>query len=216
VAGKVLHKLHLPVLVVRPFGFKETHSLLELLEAQDEPYAKTFLENGIRLLVPLDQTEKSEAALEPAFELAAALNAPVNLVAVNEPPANVFYGEAIALAVSPEEMQRREDMLRDSALSYLGQIAQSAHKKGVATERQTFIGDPYTEITKYVSQLEPDLIVMATHARGEVGRWIFGSVAGKLMQNTHLPVLLVPSTPHPAKQEAEAKATGIAAETTTF
>jgi nucleotide-binding universal stress UspA family protein len=210
VAGEVLRKLRLPVLLVRPFGLKQTHTLEELLDAQDEPYARTFLENGSRLLVPLDQTARSEAALAPAFALATALSAPVNLMTVYQPPENILYGESISLAFSPEEMERREEMARDTAMGYLGQVAQKAHAKGVETQRQVFAGDPYVQITEYAGQIEPDLIVMATHARGEVGRLIFGSVANKLLQNTHLPVLMVPAT-LPGGQAAA----GVAADTAT-
>jgi hypothetical protein len=53
---------------------------------------------------------------------------------------------------------------------------------------------------------------MATHARGEVGRWIFGSVANKLLQNTHLPILLVPAT----QSGGKAAVTGVAADNTTY
>lgn len=193
VTGEVLRKLHLPVLLIRPFGLKQTHTLQELLDAQDEPYARTFLENGVRLLLPLDQTTRSETALDSAFDLAAVLHAPVNLTTVCLPPENVFYGESISLAFSPEELKRREDTCRETANGYLGQVAQLARDKGVETQKQVLVGDPYVRIMDYAAQIEPDLIVMATHARGEIGRWIFGSVANKLLQNTHLPILLVPA-----------------------
>ncbi|MBN9392922.1 MAG: universal stress protein [Chloroflexi bacterium] len=212
VAGEVLRKLHLPVLLMRPFGLKQTHTLQELLDAQDEPYARTFLEDGIRLLVPLDQTARSEAALEPAFDLAASLHAPVNLATVFLPPENNLYGESIALAFSPEEMLRREEISRDTASGYLHQVTHLAHAKGVETQAEVLMGDPYVRITEYAAQIEPDLIVMATHARGEVGRLIFGSVANKLLQNTHLPVLMVPAPP-PGNKAAVA---GVAADNTTF
>jgi nucleotide-binding universal stress UspA family protein len=193
VTGKVLHKLHNPILLVRPFGQMTNQTLPELLEAQDEPYANTFLENGIRILMPLDQSEKAETALEPAFELARKFNAPLYLLKVNSPLEPVTYTDAVTLAFSPEELIRREGQEREAARAYLGQIAQSAQKEGVETVIEALTGNPAEEIMRYANLVDPDLIIMATHARGELGRLIFGSVANRVLQTSHLPVLMVPS-----------------------
>jgi nucleotide-binding universal stress UspA family protein len=39
-----------------------------------------------------------------------------------------------------------------------------------------------------------DLVMMATHGRGGLERWLFGSVAAYVLPRVHVPVLLV----HPA------------------
>ncbi|HEX2913054.1 MAG TPA: universal stress protein [Chloroflexia bacterium] len=192
VAGRVLHKLTTPVLLVRPFGRKETYSLEELLSAEDEPFAITFLVDGIRLLVPLDQDEKSEAALDPAFELARQLKAPLYFVKVNLPVDAILYGEAAAFALSPEDIAKIEEHNREEAQAYLEQVVQLAQEQGLETNTEVLTGDPAKEIMEYADAVEPDLLVMATHARGEVGRFFFGSVATQILQSTHLPVLLVP------------------------
>lgn len=201
VAGKLVHKIKSPIMLVRPFGITSNQNFEEVLEAQDEPYANSFLRNGIRLLVPLDQTEKSEAALAPAFDLAKPLNAALHLIKVNLPSENIFYGESISLAFSPEEVARREAQDREAARLYLGQFAQQANAEGIETVVQAITGgNPADEIVRYANQVEPDLIVMATHARGEFGRLIFGSVANRVLQATHLPVLMVPTVKTGAKQ----------------
>jgi nucleotide-binding universal stress UspA family protein len=43
----------------------------------------------------------------------------------------------------------------------------------------------YAEVNKV------DLIAMSTHGRGGVGRWVFGSVAAKVLEGTTKPILLV-------------------------
>jgi nucleotide-binding universal stress UspA family protein len=43
-----------------------------------------------------------------------------------------------------------------------------------------------------------DLVMMATHGRGGLGRWLFGSVAGYVLPRVHVPVLLT----HPAFLDA--------------
>jgi nucleotide-binding universal stress UspA family protein len=39
-----------------------------------------------------------------------------------------------------------------------------------------------------------DLIVMSTHGRSGIGRWVYGSVADKVLRSSSLPVLLVRAT----------------------
>lgn len=38
-----------------------------------------------------------------------------------------------------------------------------------------------------------DLVVMSTHGRGGLGRWLYGSVADRVLRDAELPVLLVPA-----------------------
>jgi nucleotide-binding universal stress UspA family protein len=192
VAEKVLHKLSIPILLIRPFGEQSTHTLQELLTAQDEPYAKTFLENGVQILVPLDQNEKAEMALPTAFELARALNASLNLIKVNLPVENMIYSEAGAFALSAEVIEKREEQEKLAAEVYLGEVKKLAYKEGVTTLTQVLIGDPAEEIMRYADTVQPDLIIIATHARGELGRLIFGSVANQILQTTRLTIMMVP------------------------
>ncbi len=47
------------------------------------------------------------------------------------------------------------------------------------------------EIMDYAEVNKVDLIAMSTHGRGGVGRWVFGSVAAKVLEGTTKPILLV-------------------------
>src|SRR5262249_41021222 len=55
-------------------------------------------------------------------------------------------------------------------------------------------GDPAEEILKGVDRLGCELIVMASHGRGAVGRLRFGSVADRVSRASHVPVLIVRPT----------------------
>ena len=52
-------------------------------------------------------------------------------------------------------------------------------------------GEPYREMLKLVEQYDIDLIIMATHGRSGISRWIRGSVAEKILRASPAPVLLV-------------------------
>lgn len=194
VAGKVLHRLKTPVLLVRSFSKTSNQNFEGAIEAPTEPYAKTFLRDGIRLLVPLDQTENSEAALNPALELAKKLKASLYLLKVCTMEENTIYPDQVVMAFYPEDLQKREAQTRATARVYLGQVAQLANNEGIETVIQAVTGkNPAEEIIRYANLVEPDLIIMSTHARGELGRLMYGSVANQVLQTTHLPVLMVPT-----------------------
>ena len=46
-------------------------------------------------------------------------------------------------------------------------------------------------ITDYARAEHIDLIVMSTHGRGGISRWVYGSVAEKVLQAAPCPVLLI-------------------------
>ena len=46
-------------------------------------------------------------------------------------------------------------------------------------------------ILDYAMTVQPDVIVMSTHGRSGIGRWLLGSVADRVMQHSNVPVMLV-------------------------
>jgi len=53
------------------------------------------------------------------------------------------------------------------------------------------MGLPGETIIDYARRHPIDLIVMATHGRSGLQRWVYGSVADKVLRGADLPVLLV-------------------------
>ena len=63
-------------------------------------------------------------------------------------------------------------------------------------------GDPATEILRYVEEQNIDLVIMATHGRSGIKRWLIGSVADKVVRNSSHPVRLIKSfSPAPDKMD---------------
>jgi len=52
-------------------------------------------------------------------------------------------------------------------------------------------GVPADEILAYAAEVEADLIGMTTHGLSGLSRWVYGNVAGKVLQGAYSPVLLV-------------------------
>jgi len=63
---------------------------------------------------------------------------------------------------------------------------------GVVCEGNVLVGRAETEIVDHADKTHSDLIVLGTHGRRGLGHALLGSVAEKVVQHAHCPVLTVP------------------------
>ena len=121
------------------------------------------------ILVPLDGSPHAAAALPLARSMATATRSALHL-----------------LRVVPASQSAANE-----AASYLESIANELRSDGLSVDTMIGLGDAATEIVKVARAKEVDLIVMATHARSGIGRFLLGSVAADVVRKADLPVLLV-------------------------
>jgi len=62
-------------------------------------------------------------------------------------------------------------------------------------------GDATEEILKAVDETGARMLVIATHGRSGVGRWIYGSTAGRLLRSSHVPIVAVGPNVRPRSTE---------------
>ena len=136
-----------------------------------------------KILVTLDQSDLAERALPHAVNIARAFESTVHLVSV----VAVVDGEATGEVGVSVDWQARVDRARD----YMGGIRRRILGEGVEAEWDVCRGDVAEEILRYSQQQECDLIVMCTHGRSGLGRWVYGSVADRILRHAEAPVLLV-------------------------
>ena len=140
------------------------------------------------ILVPLDGSELAEAAVPHAVELAKAFNASVTLLSVVEPvgvhaqPGAI--GPVISVALNIEEEM---DRIRE----YLHGVAERYKDYNVEIKKVVREGDPASIICDYAHETNADLIVMSTHGRSGIQRWVYGSVADRVLRAAKIPVLLI-------------------------
>lgn len=138
-----------------------------------------------RMLVPLDGSELAEVALSYAKELAGRLDLELFLLHVYDPHGSesqfirLLY---IERGAEIAEMQSRGVQTKTGATP--GGKAVEARGEGVA-------GHPAEEIIRFASENNIDLILMATHGRSGVKRWVLGSVADKVLPAAEVPIWLV-------------------------
>jgi nucleotide-binding universal stress UspA family protein len=80
------------------------------------------------------------------------------------------------------------------AKEYLGKFTEPLTEEGYKVDTVVEFGNPPDVIVEFADVRKVDAIVMATHGRSGVSRWIFGSVTNKVLAVATCPVLVVPST----------------------
>jgi nucleotide-binding universal stress UspA family protein len=150
-----------------------------------------------RLVVPLDGSSRAESALPVATAISQRLGTPVSLVRVVDPadamPPAVGVDEAIPFEIYDEA----EKELEQEARRYLEMMAQKLREQGLPMTTSVLVGSPASSIEEATHF--GDVLVLSSHERTGVMRWLLGSLAEKLAREDESPVILVPaSTPdHP-------------------
>ena len=144
------------------------------------------------ILVTLDRSELAEAAIPHAREIAKALGAGITLLSVVEVMA-VYQQPGVIGPVVSVTMNVEEEIVTTE--QYLEKIADRLRADGIVVKRVVREGDPASQICDYAHENDIDLIVMSTHGRSGVQRWVYGSVADRVLRSAMLPILLVRAKP---------------------
>lgn len=145
------------------------------------------------ILVPLDGSDVAEQALEYARQVTDSDGKITLLTVVDMPdyPATMFYPAGIASYEITRETA--EDQLVPQAASYLDKAAENLRRGGYHVVTETVIGEAASTIVEQAEERDVDAIVMSTHGRSGLSRWLFGSVANKVLNSTHKPIFIVPA-----------------------
>ncbi|MBK6429720.1 MAG: universal stress protein [Anaerolineae bacterium] len=138
------------------------------------------------ILVPLDGSALAEAALHHAEALALEFKSNITLLRIIISPYQLIAPDLV-LSGTVAEIPG----LRDQAMQYLQGVSGELREKGISFQTAILDGPVPDAITDYARAEHIDLIVMSTHGRGGISRWVYGSVAEKVLQAAPCPVLLI-------------------------
>jgi nucleotide-binding universal stress UspA family protein len=172
VADKVMRLSAVPTLLIRPPEGEVKRGPVQLR----------------RLLVPLDGSPLGESAIEPGAKLAKAAGATLVLLRV-EPwlSANTAF---VAEGVYTPDLSEFESEQAAVAEEYLDSLLHRL-PEGVACETLVLRGFPSPLIEDYCASSPIDLVVMSTHGRSGIARFVVGSKADSLVRSG-APTLLIP------------------------
>ncbi len=142
------------------------------------------------ILVPLDGSKLAECVLPHVEALTRGFKAKVTFLRVIEP--RCPKAEDAGDYDFPEEVVRRiESKNRDEAQGYLKKVMAAGPYDDARIESVILSGDVVETMMEYIARNHVDLIVMATHGLSGLSRWVWGSVADRILRSAGVPVLIV-------------------------
>ncbi len=175
IAQRVAGKGRTPILLVPPAG-----------TAPARPFRCRTM------LIPLDGESAHEQGLPPAAELARACEASLHLLVV-VPTLGTLAGEQAATGqILPGTTAALLELDEERAEQYVSELVARLAAGGLEVTAEVGRGDPTAMILETASRIGADLIVLGTHGRSGLDAFWSASVAPRIAQKAHLPVLLVP------------------------
>jgi nucleotide-binding universal stress UspA family protein len=151
-----------------------------------------------RILVPMDFSAPSDAALDYARGVAVRFDASLHLLHVADDPYRALYpGEVFV----PEVERLRRQIVSDAADRLKARLTASDVTDLEATV-DAIIGTPAGSIVEYAGGHGIDLIVMGTHGRSGMSHVLMGSITERVIRTAPCPVLAVREAPAPAARAA--------------
>lgn len=137
------------------------------------------------VVVPTDGSDTAERAADLAAAFAAATGA--RLHAVHVVDLGILWEEA--------DVGRVVDTLQDAGQRAVDRVADRATEAGVdRVETAVLQGTPHREVVDYAADHDADLVVIGTHGRSGLERYLLGSVAERVVRLSDTPVLAVRGT----------------------
>ncbi len=150
--------------------------------ATPRPIQKTRIK---RILVPVDFSAFSEAALAYAQPIATAFGARIDLVYADE----TNYGEIATFG--PIDVDLLRTQYGDESKQRIKELTQSLKDKGFRCSGVVRPGRAHHVITEIASEKKSDLIVIATHGHSGLEHLLMGSTAENVVRHAPCPVLSV-------------------------
>jgi nucleotide-binding universal stress UspA family protein len=134
-----------------------------------------------QILFPADGSDGAAAAFDHVLDIAAAHDATVHLLFAADSTQvsnTVIRGEIV-------------DALEEEGEQTVDEAASRAAERGVDTFTAVMQGEPYSTIVSYADSHEIDLVVMPTHGRRGLKRFLIGSTTERVVRRASVPVLTI-------------------------
>jgi nucleotide-binding universal stress UspA family protein len=134
-----------------------------------------------QILFPVDDSEQTAAATDHALAIAAEHDATLHVL-------NVADTNQLSLARVQGDVV---DALMTEGERAVEETASRARQHGVTTVTEVIQGQPYATIVNYAADRDIDLVVMPTHGRQKLERFLMGSTTERVLRRSEVPVLTV-------------------------
>jgi nucleotide-binding universal stress UspA family protein len=138
-----------------------------------------------KILVPVDFSSHSNAALELAIDFAKSFEASITLLHCYQlsPSGGSPYG----IVMPPEYCEK----IREAAERYLKKWCEKAAAAGIEVDYSSSSANPAQEILRRAEEIGADLIVMGTNGLTGISHLMIGSIAERTLRLAPCPVMTI-------------------------
>jgi nucleotide-binding universal stress UspA family protein len=141
------------------------------------------------IMVPLDGSKLAECVLPHVESIAMTCEAgKLSFVRVVT-PLRLYEGDESRIPAA--ERQRLEADSMEVAKKYLDQLMKQTKYDNVTAQSVVLFGNINEQLIDFADKNEVDLIIIATHGRSGPSRWVWGSVADRILRSACVPALMV-------------------------
>ena len=144
-----------------------------------------------KIMVPLDGSKLAECVLPHLETIVKGCESPEVIVVKVVEPFSVPYGREVSHFTSLEQVKAFETHRKAEAEKYLKEVVARLGKRGVKARAKVIYGKADKSLSDYANKNDIDLVVIATHGRSGISRWVWGSVADRIVRSVCVPVLMV-------------------------
>ena len=165
---------------------------------------RPIVANFTKIVSATDFSEDSTLAVGYAEEIARRFGAEIILLHVDQALPPVMVSPEIGPVMDVGAMTRIAEEQRMLAQKELDKIVNRMRDGGLKARSLLKVGSPFLEVIHAAQTESADLIVMGTHGRTGIAHVLMGSVAERVVQKAHCPVLTIRHPDrkfkHPARQ----------------
>ena len=146
-----------------------------------------------KIMVPLDGSELAECVMPHVEAITTGCKITsvvfVRVVAPIQLPARLpAQGEFGFQEKGRREMEQQR---KKTAEAYLEKIVQKTALEGAVLSYEVLEGNVAETLAHWAEKNSVDLIVIASHGRSGISRWVMGSVADRLLRSVCVPVMMI-------------------------
>lgn len=142
----------------------------------------------MKILLAIDDSKYSEAAIQAVIAQAHSKDAEVRVLHVVEPPSLLVARETSINDPALEAVWGEETKEAQALVSKTAETLRSHGMKATAVVHQ---GDPKSAIIDAAEEWHADLIVLGSHGRKALDRFLMGSVSEAIVRHAHCSVEVV-------------------------
>ncbi len=141
------------------------------------------------ILAPLDGSKLAECVLPHVETLVKGAQAQRVIFArvvepFRPPTSDYIFDDAQIKKIDSEHRAESERYLK-------GIVGQAKYGSGVRVETVVLTGNAADVLAEYANKNGAEIIVIATHGRSGISKWVWGGVADRILRSSCVPVLMV-------------------------